>query len=182
MEGEAGIGRELWAAVARLAVDQREPRTALGLPAEVLDVGPTRQRQGQGVDQERELGQHDPALGQPEGVHVGGLLDRLRGDHAQLRERRVHREEAVAARGPELGRVVDHPAAVSIEVGVGRGELARSAVGRRIGRLQCAGVELHRQRGLGHRHEPLAQARDVDVGVVGYRLSRREHRLDSLEQ
>ncbi len=84
MEGETGIGLKAAGRLAGGAVHQREACAELGLPAVVLDVGPPGQRQRQGIDHKRELGEHQPALGEPEGVHVRGLLHWQRGDHAGL--------------------------------------------------------------------------------------------------
>jgi hypothetical protein len=43
-------------------------------------------------------------------------------------------------------------------------------------------VELHRQRGLGHRDEPFAQPHHVDVRIVRQHASRGEQGLHALEQ
>ncbi len=182
MEGEAGLAGDRLLGTPGLAVDQREARAALGLPAVVLDVGPAGEGQRERVHDERELGQHDPVLREAEGVHVRRLGDRQAREHPRLRGRGVEAEEAVAAARAELGRVVDRPAGRAVQVRVGRRQLARRHVRRDLGRLERARVELHRQRRLGHRDEALAELHHVDVRVVGDRVPGREHRLHALEQ
>ena len=88
-------------------------------------------------------------------------------------------EEAVLVAGPERGRVVEHPLARAVEVRVRRGQHPRDLVGD-AGRLERLGVELDRDRRLGHRDEALAELDQVDVGVVGE--LRREHRAHALEE
>ena len=73
VEGEAGIGPKAGGGLAGGAIDEREAGSELGLPAVILDVGAPGQRQSQRVDDVGELGEYEVALGQPEGVHVGGL-------------------------------------------------------------------------------------------------------------
>ncbi len=126
VEGKARVGLEAVDCLAGGAVDQREARAELGLPPVVLDVRASGQRERQRVDDERELGEHDPAFGQAERVHVGGLLDRQRGDHAGLELLRVHREEPVAAARAEVGGVVE------------RRPLARSRCGCAV--VSCPGA------------------------------------------
>ena len=177
MEAEAGVGLERAEHLAPAPVDQREPGAALGLPAVVLDVGTAGERQRQRVDDERELGEHDPALGEPERVHVGGLAGRQRSPRTSglAPARGAEPEEAVVVAGPELGRVVEHPAARAIEVRVRRRQRPRHLPGdaRRGERL---GVELDRDRRLGHRDETLAELDEVDVAVVGERRPEQRHR------
>ena len=142
VEGEAGVGLERRRATSPVrAVDEREARAALGLPAVVLDVRPARQRERERVDDERELGQHEPALGEAERVHVGRLLDRQRADHPRLARRRGStREEAVAAARAELGGVVEHRAGAAVAVRVGGRQLAgRPRTAARRPSPACAG-------------------------------------------
>ena len=152
----------------------------LRLPSEVLDVGPTRGREAQRVDRERVLGEDDPALGQAEGVHVGGLPDRLRGDHLGLRAvLGPQQEEAVMVSRAQLRRVVEHPAARAVEMGMGGGQLPRHVPGD-PGGLERRRVELNGQRRLGHRDEALPELNEVDVAVVGE--LRHEHREGALKE
>ncbi len=114
-------------------------------------------------------------------MHVGGLADGCRADRLGLPRVRADLEEAVARAPPEAGRVVEHPAAVAVEMRVGGGELTGRREGEHAGGVQRVRVELHRHRRLGHRDEALAQAGDVDVGVVGQRGAGVEEALHALE-
>ena len=179
VEAEARLGLERPDTLAGLAIEQVEPRPELRLPAVVLDVGAAAERESQRVDHVGELGQDEPARRQPERVHVGRLADRLRGDHLRLRPVGAHEEEAVAVARPELGGVVQHPLRLAVHVGMGGRQDARRLVGD-PGRLERPAVELDRDRRLGHRDEPLAELRQVDVRVVAQ--LRREHRRHPLEE
>ena len=88
-------------------------------------------------------------------------------------------EEAVLVARSERGGVVEHPLAGAVEVRVCRGQHPRDLVGD-AGGLERLGVELDRDRGLGHRDEALAELGQVHVGVVGE--LRREHRAHALEE
>ena len=110
----------------------------LGLPAVVLDVGAAAERERRRVDDERELGEHEPALGEAERVHVGGLAHRPGGDHlvASPLPGRAGRSGS-SVRGPELGRVVQHPLGRPVHVRVGGRQLARRVVGDAGRALAC---------------------------------------------
>ncbi len=180
MKGEERVGLEgADCASPRRAVDETEPRTALGLPAVVLDVRPAAEHQAQRIDDEGPLGEHEPALGEPERVHVGGLVDADLSQHLGLAGVRAQEEEAVRVARAELGRVVERSARRAVEVRVSGREDARRLVGD-PGVLERLGVELDRDRRLGHRDEALAELHQVDVRVVG-ELGR-EHRRDAREQ
>ena len=77
VEAEAGICLEGSGSLAARAVEEVDLRAALGAPAIVLDVGPAAQRERERVHDVGELDQHEPALGEAEGMHVGGLAHRL---------------------------------------------------------------------------------------------------------
>jgi hypothetical protein len=98
-------------------------------------------------------------------VHVGGLAGGRARHHLGFLGVGTEPEEAVLAAGAELGGVVEHPAVGAVEVRMGGGQLAGDVVGD-PGGGERLGVELDRDRGLGHGDEALAEARQVDVAVV----------------
>ncbi len=112
-------------------------------------------------------------------MHVGGLTHGLRRDHLGLRAPGAEEEEPVAGPRAELCRIVQHALGRPVHVRMGGRELSRRLIGNPC-RSQRFSVELDRDRRLGHRDEPLAELREVDVGVVGE--LRREHRADPLEE
>ena len=181
VKGETGLGPQLARHRSIGAVEQHEARAPLRLPAVVLDVRAPRQREVQRVDHERELGQHEEALGEAEGVHVGGVTDGRRADHLGLLGVRADPEEAVVGAPAEAGRIVEHRPAGAVEVGVRGGELTGRGEREHLGDVERVRVELHRHRRLGHRDEALSQTGDVDVGVVGQGGARVEQALHALE-
>src|SRR5204863_9108414 len=96
MEGEAGLVPEAGERLAAGAVNQREARAALGLPAIVLDVRAPRERQRKRVDDVGELGEHEEALAEAEGVHVCRFANGQRCEEPRLALLRGDAEEAVA--------------------------------------------------------------------------------------
>ena len=105
VEGEERVGLEA-ADAPGAAVHHVEGRAAGRLPAEVLDEGLPVGDDLQRVHHERRLGEDHVALGEPEGVHVGRLRARDRGQEA--RGARAARRLHLVTGGRDQRDVVEH--------------------------------------------------------------------------
>ena len=182
VESEDGVGLKRRHETSAVLLEHVETQTALRAPEVVADEGLGGQEQPPGVDDERELGEHEVALRHGEGVHVGGAVDRHLGDDA-LRPAVVgNGEQTVAALAPEDDDVAEAARALHIVMRVRDRDLppdlrAISAVAERCERL---GIEAHGQRRLRQGNGLAAEHVDVDIAVVGER--RLEDRGDALKQ
>ena len=102
VEAEVCIGLERPGRLAGGTIEEREPCSELRLPPVVLDVRPATQGEAKRVDHERELGEHEPALGEPERVHVGGLAHRHPRDHLGSFASGRRRKKRYWFRGPSF--------------------------------------------------------------------------------
>jgi hypothetical protein len=131
----------------------------------VLDEGAAAEREPQRVDDQRPLGEHGVPVGQPERVHVRGVLDHVPRDDPPVAVPGLADDPVLAAR-LEAREVVDHVAAgVQVRVRgrqVPAGGLLRRPATQRLERLR---IELDGQRRLGHRQEPVADALDVTFAL-----------------
>ncbi len=182
VEAEERVGLVAPAQRAGLAVDHLEARALLGLPLVVLDERLAGEGDLERVHAQRVLGQDQVAPAHAERVHVGRPLDRQARDHAPLRRVRGQAVEHVLALAREARDVVHELVALGVVMGMGGGHVALDpvAVVEVAERLERLGVELDRQRRLGHGDVALADAGQVHVRVVGG--FGREDRLHALEQ
>ena len=166
------------------AVEHEKARAALGLPRQLVHQRTRRpQQQPARVDRQRELGEHDVALGHADAVDVARPRHRDRADQPAGPRAGRQREDPVAAAQTHVHDITDELVASVVVVGVGGEQVPADAVvplHESFG-VEGRGVELDWERRLGQGEVALPEASHVDVRVVVDR-ARVKQRRDTLEE